>query len=89
MAIYVDLCLWPSRGRLWCHLMTDGESEELLAFGRLLGLRDEWRQDVGTPREHYDLPPDTREAALAAGAIPVSPQELVRRCVIPKRERGT
>jgi hypothetical protein len=65
--------------------MSDGPGEELLVFARRLGLRDEWLQHPGTPREHFDLPPDAREEAIALGAQPVSPQELVRRCVRPKR----
>lgn len=64
--------------------MCDGPREELVAFGQTLGLKVEWLQRVGTPREHFDLPVETRAKAIAMGAVAVSPQELVRRCVWPK-----
>ena len=72
---------------MWCHLMTDGSRDELLAFGRTLGLKDEWLQRPGSAREHFDLPTAQRERAIALGAVAVSPQEIVRRCVWPKLRR--
>jgi hypothetical protein len=73
----------PRGWTLWCHMASDDLSEqgleELHAMARAIGLRREWFQDH--PRHpHYDLPPDRREAALAAGAVPVTSRELVRRC---------
>ncbi|MGV3618428.1 MAG: DUF4031 domain-containing protein [Fimbriimonas sp.] len=84
MAVYVDLCLWPAHGRLWCHLMSDGSQEELLAFARQIGVEEGRLQRAGSAREHFDLPDDLREIAILAGAVAVSPQEIVRRCVWPK-----
>ena len=88
VAVYVDLCLWPARGQKWCHLMCDGSSDELLVFAREIGLKDEWLQRAGSEREHFDLTEESREAAIRAGAVPVSPQEIVRRCVWPKLYAG-
>jgi hypothetical protein len=68
--------------------MCDGSCDELLAFGRTLGLKDEWLQRPGTAREHFDLPTAQRARAIELGAVAVSPQEIVRRCVWPKLKRS-
>ena len=81
MAVYVDPCRWPFHGELWCHLMTDGDSEELRAFARRIGLEHARIQREGTPYEHYDLPPAYRELAVWAGAIEVGSKEMIRYCV--------
>src|SRR5918999_935750 len=47
----------------WCHMATDGSFEELHAFAARIGLRRAWFQ-----RDHYDLPPRGRAAAVALGA---------------------
>ena len=67
----------------WCHMasddLTEGGLEQLHVMALSIGLRREWFQNH--PRHpHYDLPPEKRELAIAAGAIPVSSRELVRRC---------
>src|SRR6185436_13568665 len=49
----------------WCHMATDGELDELHAFAARLGLRRRWFQ-----RDHYDLPPHGRRAAVALGGPP-------------------
>jgi len=74
MTILVDSAVWPGRGRLWCHLISDASFDELHAFAATQGL----------PRrafdgDHYDLPAERRPAAIAAGAVPVQSAELVRR----------
>jgi len=59
--------------------LTEGGLEPLHVMALSIGLRREWFQNH--PRHpHYDLPPEKRELAIAAGAIPVSSRELVRRC---------
>lgn len=85
MAVYVDPCQWPFRGQKWCHCMTDGDRSELLAFAESLGLRRDYLQKAGTVYEHFDLSPVMREKAIVRGAIPISAQEMVRRCVRAKR----
>lgn len=61
-----------------CHLTTDGPIEELHAFAAKIGMRRAWfQQHVIMP--HYDLTPERRKAALAAGAVEVSWREQARR----------
>ena len=67
----------------WCHMATDGELEELHAFAARLGLRRRWFQ-----RDHYDLPPHGRRAAVALGAEEVATGELLRRMTGPRGDRA-
>jgi len=87
MAILVDeLREYPSVAlpfSAWCHMATDGEFEELHAFAARLGLRRAWFQ-----RDHYDLPPHGRAAAVALGAEQVSTGELLRRMAGPRGDRA-
>lgn len=83
MAVYVDeLRDYRSlRGYgppgLWCHLVTDGELEELHTFAGQIGLSRYRFQDH--PRHpHYDLMPSSRAKAVAEGALEVSTSQLVR-----------
>lgn len=76
MAILVDPAVWPGRGRLWCHLVSDVSYAELHAFADGLGLPA--RAFDG---DHYDLPAERRADAIAAGAIAVPSVELVQRLV--------
>ena len=57
----------------WCHMATDGEFDELHAFAARLGLRRRWFQ-----RDHYDLPPHGRAAAVALGAEEVRDRRAAR-----------
>lgn len=56
--------------------MSDESYEELHEFASRLGLERRWFQG-----DHYDVPTDYREQAIALGAVPVSSRELVRRLV--------
>lgn len=38
MAVLVDSAIWPWRGRLWAHLVSDESHEELHAFAERLGI---------------------------------------------------
>jgi hypothetical protein len=67
--VYVDNAVMPWRGRLWAHLLAS-DLEELHALATSIGLRRAWFQDRGR-FPHYDVPTEGREAALAAGAIPI------------------
>ncbi|NYI99970.1 hypothetical protein HNR19_000669 [Nocardioides thalensis] len=76
MTILVDPPLVPSRGRMWSHLASDTSYDELHAFAA----------DLGVParafeRDHYDIPEELYDAAVALGATPVSSRELVARLV--------
>lgn len=88
MAVYVDEAKYPFRGKLYCHMMTDGETTELTAFADRIGLRRDWIQRKGSHYEHYDLSPTMRAKAIAAGAVAVDAKALIKRCVNPKRERN-
>jgi hypothetical protein len=59
---------------LWSHLASDASYEELHAFARELGIPDR-----GFDRDHYDVPEDWYDEALAAGAVPVTSRELIIR----------
>ena len=74
MAIIVDDAVWPWRGRRWAHLVSDRSVDELHRFAEDLGLDRRLFQG-----DHYDIPEDLRDAALAAGATAVSSRDLVRR----------
>ena len=75
MTVYVDdMRMQASVGSLsarWSHLMSDEPAEasnELVAFAVRLGLRPQWIQYPGTPKEHFDLTDAKRDLALRLGA---------------------
>ncbi|MGN6250911.1 MAG: DUF4031 domain-containing protein [Marmoricola sp.] len=74
MAVLIDPPSVPWRGRLWSHLASDRSYEELHAFADALGVPAR-----GFDRDHYDVPAEHYDAAVAAGAVPVRSRELVRR----------
>jgi hypothetical protein len=69
--------VWPWRGRRWSHLVSDVSYDELHAFVTT---------ELGIPRrafqgDHYDVPDELYEVAVAAGAEPVGGRELLARLV--------
>ena len=74
MAVLVDPAIWPFRDRLWCHLVSDTSYDELHSVAEALGIPRR-----GFQGDHYDLPADLREAAIALGAEPVTGRELITR----------
>lgn len=72
--ILVDQPIWSAHGRRFAHLVSDSSHQELHRFAAHIGLPDR-----AFHRDHYDLPDDWWERAVAAGATPVDPRELVRR----------
>jgi hypothetical protein len=77
VAVLIDTPVWPWRGRLWSHLVSDVSYEELHAFVAA---------ELGIPRrafqgDHYDVPEDLYDIAVAAGAQPVGARELLSRLV--------
>ena len=72
MALLVDNAVWPWRGRLWCHLVSDSSIDELHIFARRLGIPDRAFQG-----DHYDLTDELRDCAIAEGAVAVTSRELV------------
>ncbi|MDP9416895.1 MAG: DUF4031 domain-containing protein [Actinomycetota bacterium] len=74
MAILVDPAIWPFRGRLWAHLVSDAGYDELHEFAARLGIpRHAFQGD------HYDVPEELRERAIELGASAVSGRELIVR----------
>lgn len=76
MAILIDDATWPAHGRLWAHLVSDSDLEELHRFAA----------DNGIPSrafdlDHYDVPADAVERLTSAGAQRVGGKELVRRLI--------
>ncbi|MEU6039401.1 DUF4031 domain-containing protein [Actinomadura sp. NPDC047616] len=72
--ILIDPPLWPARGRVWSHMVSDVSFEELHTFAADLGLPPR-----AFERDHYDVPSELYEAAVALGASPVGCQELLLR----------
>ena len=75
MTVLIDTPVWPWRGRLWSHLISDVSYEELHVFVAT---------ELGIPRrafqgDHYDIPEDLYDIAVAAGAEPVGARELLSR----------
>jgi hypothetical protein len=76
VAILIDDPLWPAHGRLWAHLVTDTDLEELHAFAAANGIPAR-----GFDLDHYDVPEEAHARLVAAGALHVSGHELVRRLI--------
>jgi len=74
VTVLVDQAVWPWRGRRWAHLVSDESYEELHAFAERLGIPRRAFQG-----DHYDVPADAREQAIALGAEAVDARVLVRR----------
>lgn len=72
--IIIDPPLVPWRGRRWSHLASDTSFDELHEFARRLGIPER-----GFDGDHYDLPAEYYDEAVAAGAVPVRPRDLVVR----------
>jgi hypothetical protein len=75
VAVLIDTPVWPWRGRRWSHLVSDVSYDELHAFVAT---------ELGIPRrafqgDHYDVPEDLYDIAVAAGAEPVGARELLSR----------
>jgi len=73
MAVLVDEAVWPWRGAHWAHLVSDESVAELHAFAGRLGMRR-----MAFQGDHYDVPAEVRERALALGAEAVRGRDLVR-----------
>ena len=86
MTIYVDPAVRPYRRMLMCHMMTDGDIQELHDMAARLGLSRTWFQNK-TGHPHYDICKSKRAEAIRLGARPVSSIELVRRCSTFLREQ--
>lgn len=87
MAILIDDPRWPAHGRLWSHLISDSDLDELHAFAAAAGIPRR-----GFDLDHYDVPEDAYDRLVRAGARPVDGHQLVRALLasglrVPARER--
>ncbi|WP_322408953.1 DUF4031 domain-containing protein [Microbacterium invictum] len=73
MAILIDEPRWPAHGRLWSHLISDSDLDELHAFAAAAGIPRR-----GFDVDHYDVPEDAYDRLVRAGARPVDGHALVR-----------
>ena len=69
--IVIDPPAVPRYGRTWSHLASDTSYDELHVFAADLGIPPR-----GFDRDHYDVPSEYYDAAVAAGAVPVSSREV-------------
>ena len=70
----MDPAVWPWRGRLWAHLVSDVSYDELHDFAARLGVpRGAFQGD------HYDIPASLRSSAISLGAEAVPARELLGR----------
>jgi len=83
MTVYVDSLHnygWVIHGEVTasCHMFADTlDLSELHAIAARIGMRREWFQNkVAAP--HYDLRADSREAAIAHGAVAVDRRSAAR-----------
>jgi Protein of unknown function (DUF4031) len=75
VTVLIDPPVWPWRGRRWSHLVSDVSYDELHTFVDA---------ELGIPRrafqgDHYDIPADLYDIAVAGGAQEVSCRELLSR----------
>lgn len=74
MTVLIDSPMWPAHGTLWSHVVSDFSLEELHRFARATELPER-----SFDRDHYDSPAHRYDELVAAGAVPVSNKELVKR----------
>ena len=87
MTLLIDDPIWPAHGKLWAHLVSDSDLDELHAFARRTGVPER-----AFDLDHYDVPEDALPRLIAAGAQHVGAKELTRRLIasglrIPARAR--
>jgi len=73
VAILIDTPRWPAHGRLWAHLVSDSDLEELHVFARANAVPAR-----AFDLDHYDVPEETHARLVAAGALLVDSHALVR-----------
>ncbi|KJC63401.1 Protein of unknown function [Agreia bicolorata] len=74
MTVLIDWPIWPAHGTIWGHLVSDSSLDELHEFARAAGLPAR-----SFDLDHYDVPIARHDELVAAGALPVSYRDLVRR----------
>ena len=74
MVVLIDPPRWPAHGKLWSHLISDADLDELHAFAAAAGIPER-----GFDRDHYDVPDDRYADLVDRGAEPVESRELLTR----------
>jgi predicted metal-dependent HD superfamily phosphohydrolase len=74
--ILVDPPRWPAHDTVFSHLVSDTSLSELHDLASRIGMNPR-----AFDHDHYDLPQRLYDAAVGAGAVAVSAEELVRRLV--------
>ena len=82
--IYVDDMAIKAKGRVWYHLMSDTDGDEIHDFAYRLGLKRHWFHT-----DHYDITRQQRLKAIGLGAIPCKPNKLVEIRREKRRKRMT
>ena len=89
MTVYVDDMYKSPMGQFgrlkMSHMMAD-TSAELLEMADRIGVQKKWLQHAGRPDEHFDIAMSKREAAIAAGAVPITMREMARMSMDKRRE---
>lgn len=62
---------------LTAHLLSDAGRDELLEFGRDLGMKKKWLHNPGTPKEHFDLFDAWIGFAIMKGAEQISRKRFI------------
>jgi hypothetical protein len=70
----IDEPIWWQHGRRWSHVVSDTSLDELHQFATSMGIPRR-----GFHGDHYDLPEEYYDEAVAHGAVPTPARELVRR----------
>lgn len=83
MAVYVDNFNAPFGKMLMCHMIADSR-KELYKMADKIGVQRKWIQNKDTYSEHFDICLSKKAKAIEAGAIELSPQDLVRRILAKK-----
>ncbi len=74
MAVLVDPPMWPRHGRIWGHMVSDANLEELHEIAREAGIPER-----GFDKDHYDVPAEMIDRLVELGAVQVSTRELIGR----------
>lgn len=73
MPVYIDPPRWPAHGTEFSHLISDTSLDELHAAAKRIGISPR-----AFDRDHYDVPRQRYDDAVAAGAVEVDGKQLVR-----------
>lgn len=89
MTVCVDEMREYPSGR-WCHMLSDQEDlTELHEMATRIGLKRGWFQGRDPRHPHYDLRATKRIQAISLGAIEVTDEEMIRRCVRKEKNEST